>query len=174
MIDDSFGYWLSGFIDGEGCFAILQKGRFGSYICSFHITLRRDDEAILRNIVDATQCGQVYRMSATPDAARPNAKPTSRWTVEKRAEVLSLIRILDRYPLRAKKARDYAIWRESAFVWKASRPLGRGSDRHKNAEIWKQMGRFKHLLEAERRFDSGQNDEEIIVCSDQLMLGISA
>jgi hypothetical protein len=46
------------------------------------------------------------------------------WIITKRAELGRLIEILDTYPLRAKKARDYAIWREAVRIWLAMRPTG--------------------------------------------------
>jgi hypothetical protein len=37
--------------------------------------------------------------------------------VSKKADAMALVAILDRYPIRAKKADDYAIWREAVLEW---------------------------------------------------------
>jgi hypothetical protein len=46
--DAGFAYYLSGFIDGEGCFRVQQHQR-GTATCAFQLKLRRDDEAILHS-----------------------------------------------------------------------------------------------------------------------------
>jgi hypothetical protein len=49
--------------------------------------------------------------------------------------------VLDRYPLRAKKRRDYAIWREAVLEW-ATVPFGR--------QDWAKMAALRTALSASR------------------------
>ena len=118
-VDSAFGHWLAGFIDGEGCFSIKHqrrgqglKTKKGYYYCSFRLALRIDDEAILQEAVRRTGLGSVHYVNAGP--TRPHKQAV--WTIQARAECLGLVAILDRCPLRAKKQRDFAIWRDAAFL----------------------------------------------------------
>jgi hypothetical protein len=117
MIDDAWGYWFAGFFDGEGCFLVkaMHHGRRTTrYVCSAEITLRADDAAILYEIAERTGIGQVHDKRGADDPRRPN--PFSRWQFGKKAEAQALVAIFDRYPLRAKKARDYAAWRRAVLA----------------------------------------------------------
>jgi hypothetical protein len=117
MIDDAWGHWFAGFFDGEGCFTVKpthRARRTATYVCSAEITLRADDAAILYEIVERTGIGRVHDKRGGDDPRRPN--PFSRWQFGKQAEARALVAIFDRYPLRAKKARDYAAWRRAVLA----------------------------------------------------------
>jgi LAGLIDADG endonuclease len=115
-VPDDFGHWLAGFIDGEGCFYIDFRVRNGwpRYSCSFHLVLRDDDAAILSEIQGRLGVGNLKR--ARPRGF-PGSRPQLRLNVTSLAGCQRIIQILDVFPLRAKKARDYAIWREAVFAW---------------------------------------------------------
>lgn len=111
---EAFGHWLSGFTDGEGSFTvnIRRKNPKGSYrgCCTpmFSITLREDDEEVLQSIRSYWQCGNITRRPG-----RGNDNPQSRYYAFKFDHLAKIIvPHFDHYPLRAKKARDFAIWRE--------------------------------------------------------------
>ncbi len=109
-MDDAFGHWLAGFIDGEGSFQIVAfRGRFD---CRFRVKLRDDDRAILEEIVKRTGIGRIKT-----DAGHGSSKPQAVWKVQNKAECLALVQLLDRYPVRAKKARDYVVWRAAVMLW---------------------------------------------------------
>lgn len=112
-MDAAFGHWLAGFIDGEGCFLIgRQGGRSGSgYRPSFQLKIRADDRRILDEIVERTGIGYVRHAAAGGQGLSGRGNPQLQWRVVGQAERFQLVQLLDRYPLRAKKARDYAIWR---------------------------------------------------------------
>lgn len=113
---DGFGHWLAGFIDGEGCFSVTRNAVRGhvTYRCDFQLHIREDDGPILRDICERTGLGRVY---GPYDKAGVNAKPQLFWVVATKAGCAGLVRLLDEFPLRAKKARDYAIWRDAVSEW---------------------------------------------------------
>lgn len=121
---DAFGHWLSGFVDGEGCFQLRTRrnGRTNAKFpgVRFMLGLRADDDAILVEIRDFLGCGTIqYKHWLSPSASK-NTKPQCRLTVERLGELVSaVIPHFDRYPLRAKKRRDYVFWREGALLCSA-------------------------------------------------------
>jgi hypothetical protein len=118
-MDDLFGHWLAGFIDGEGTFQIqhhpARRGARAHVSLRFSITLRNDDIAILEEIAERTGLGLVRRRRPRNHDSQPQAT----WRVGRKDECLRLVELLDRYPLRAKKRHDYTIWREAALLWNA-------------------------------------------------------
>lgn len=110
-IDAAFGHWFAGFTDGEGCFRI-KRTNMGTYQCRFSIGLRADDEPILREIRERLGVGILVH------SGRDSIKQEQwRLEVNAKAEVTFLARVFDAFPLRAKKARDFEIWRHAVEVW---------------------------------------------------------
>lgn len=116
---DAFGHWLSGFTDGEGCFYLgrrhdrkrIARGIItDSPFAHFCIGLRLDDMAILGRIqaffgVGWLNSGPVYR---------GKSKPHAEFRVIRTKELIRVvIPHFERYPLRAKKARDFAVWKQA-------------------------------------------------------------
>lgn len=145
-IDPGFGHWLAGFIDGEGCFAIATNSnrRYPSRCCHLRIQLRDDDTAILEAIRDKTGCGAIYHRTDGPYS------PRSSWYCYSRPDAVAMVEILDRYPLRAKKARDFAIWREAVHVWTQTR-RGPGTTPG-NLVAWRRMAELQEALQRGRRY----------------------
>lgn len=111
-IDVQWMNWLAGFIDGEGCFLIHAK----EGCPSFALALRADDSAIIEEIQAKLEVGKVY---GTKPAGR-NSNPKTTYTICGVA-CWVLCQLLDRAPLRAKKSRDYAIWRRAVVIWTTTR-----------------------------------------------------
>ena len=109
--DPSFGSWLAGFIDGEGCFTVKRHTR-GSFGCTMAIKLRRDDRAILQRIQRFVGYGTIINTTGSG-----NAKPLVRYTVQCKAGCLRVVDLLTRFPLRAKKLRDFIPWAEAVCEW---------------------------------------------------------
>ena len=147
MIDDAFGHWFAGFIDGEGCFWIHREKGGGYYAPHFKIKLRADDTAILDEIAEKTRIGRIFSIGASNAHGRNN-RPGVVWMIQSRVDCLALIEILDRFPLRAKKARDYTIWRDAVMHWKN----GKRGNRWHGPRDWTQMLAFKAALEAGRAY----------------------
>lgn len=143
MVDESFGHWLAGFIDGEGCFRVHKEKSGAYYACHFTLKVRDDERETLENIVATTGIGHLK-----PDLIRGGSKPALIWVVQSKAECLKLVDLLDRFPLRAKKRRDYAIWRQAVLHW---RDMKRGNRWH-GPRDWSQMVAYKTAIEDARAY----------------------
>jgi len=119
-----FGAWLSGFTDGEGCFqAALReyknKKRKGKWYtsCVFTISLRSDDETIVRNIHSYLGVGTVaYRPPAKNQEIR-KGKSQYRYEVCNVSDIVNyIIHQFEKYPLMSKKRRDYEIWKQACIL----------------------------------------------------------
>lgn len=143
-IPDDFGHWLAGFIAGEGSFGIYPRTKRRGYYLQFVISLRADDRPILDNICRTTGLGVLsYRQP-------PQGNALTTWRVHRRQDMLRLITILDHFPLRAKKADDYAIWRRAALYLGSSIHVG-GRGRTND---WEPIGNLADELAAIRRFSN--------------------
>ncbi len=107
-MDKDFGNWLAGFIDGEGCF-ILRETYPDYFRCGFSIELRVDDAPILEEVRTRLGIGTLkYRNRSGKNG---NDCPQASWNLQSQLDCVALMELLDKHPLRAKKAHDYAIWR---------------------------------------------------------------
>jgi hypothetical protein len=140
MVDDAFGHWLAGFIDGEGCFWIRRDK--SSWTVRFRLVLRYDDRPVLAEIARVTGLGLLRDRDHSP------GNPQSGWEVHRKADQLMLVELLDLYPLRSKKARDYALWRKAV--------LYRATMRHRGPRRadWGPIPDLAHALTTGRRFPS--------------------
>jgi hypothetical protein len=151
-MDDAFGHWLAGFIDGEGSFNIDRNGP--RFCCMFRLVVRADDEAVIREIADRAGFGQVY-YRRRQKAASENEHGAIGWQVRTKADCHALVELLDRFPLRAKKARDYDVWRAAVAEWATIR-----YPRARMAQDWSRMAALKAALEGGRRYD-GEAEVEL-------------
>jgi LAGLIDADG endonuclease len=137
VVDSAFGHWLAGLADGEGCF-IVYPVNGAQYATRFTIRLRVDDWPMLEEIHRRTAIGTLNRESRPRGTAWGDL---ARWTVETKAACVALVELFDTYPLRSKKARDYALWREAVLL-RATRSRGDG---------WERMAAISDELTAVRR-----------------------
>lgn len=146
-IDPSFGNWLAGFADGEGCFIIQRVGSTTkTYICNFVIAVRLDDREILDEVQRRLGLGKVTVRQQKGGMAAPQAW----WGVIRKAECAQLVELFDAFPLRAKKARDFAIWREAVAEW--HRFNNRGPLKGRAARDWSPMERLQQELRDGRKY----------------------
>lgn len=110
-MDQAFLHWFAGFVAGEGSFKLYRRPNTNVFTPQLAIQLREDDLDILLEIQERLQLGTIS--CYTP--RDPNWQPLAQWIVRSYSECLQLVEILDGYPLRAKKQRDYLIWREAVL-----------------------------------------------------------
>lgn len=151
VIGDGFGHWLAGFVDGEGSFKIQVRNNGKTHTPVFSLVLRGDDGAIIEKIRRLARAGVVYRYHY---AVRPQDRyrrgPRVEWHVVGKRDVLKLVELFDRYPLRSKKQRDYATWRHAVLLW-ANRKGHRGSGSRQAHPVQAELARLKRELENGRR-----------------------
>jgi len=124
--DPSFGWWVTGLIDGEGCFyasysakeKLAQSGRihrcFNQYV-GLQVQLRADDRRTLDKLVAYFGAGTVREkpVSSKRRASVPGANPSVSLRVEDIDSLVEkVIPHFDRFPLQSKKSLDYALWRQ--------------------------------------------------------------
>jgi LAGLIDADG endonuclease len=102
--------WFSGFADGEGSFGIYARGKSG-WAPVFDVRLRADELPILVELRVAFG-GRLNFVQA-----RAGAAPQVHWRVASKGDMQRLAAYFDAYPLRAKKARDYVIWRRAVEIY---------------------------------------------------------
>ena len=110
----AFGNWLSGFCDGEACFIIQVDSRSTHVGCHafIRIQLRDDDLDILRMIQSYWQCGNIYKRKRISLTRHNN--PNCEYVVSGWRVLTSVvIPHFEQYPLRAKKSKDFVIWKDA-------------------------------------------------------------
>ena len=112
-ISDAFGYWFSGYFDGEGClvmtFSATSRG-FGRRL-GVQVACRADDHDVLAGVHGALGVGTL-----TDYPAKNGLNPNTVWRCENAKDLGEVILpLFDRYPLRSKKAREYSLWRPQAL-----------------------------------------------------------
>jgi LAGLIDADG endonuclease len=162
-IDPAFGLWFSGFADGEACFGIYphSKGhRATSWRCVFSITLRGDDRPILEEIESQTGIGPVRDRAPSPLS---KGVPMVVLQTSKLRDVRLLAELFDLYPLRSKKARDYAIWREGVRCLAAiSAARGRRPNGNTGAYGYGSLPEIAERLYASHRYQGARVPEPVV------------
>lgn len=122
----------------------------------FRIRLRDDDKAILLFLQSNLAIGRIHLR-----IRESSSNPQVDWEVKSIGDCLFLVRLFDRFPLRAKKSRDFQIWRE-AVLEKAT-----GLGHYSNARL----EGLKAQLERTREYQGSESLEQIRLKEpDQLRL----
>ena len=113
-MDTNFGNYLAGLIDGEGSFGlhkhIQHKHLRAFYYPRFAMHLRADDTPILLQIQTFLGIGKLYFHNNI------ERNPMVAYQIDNVKDLIKLVEVLDVCPLRAKKAREYAIWRTCVLL----------------------------------------------------------
>lgn len=112
--EELFHAWFSGFVAGEGCFRIQKHPKGRQFKTNLRLNLRDDDLEILIEIQQRLGMGTLHRISRNLDE-NSNDRPSAVWETARALDCKRLVEIFDRHPLRAKKQRDFQIWREAVF-----------------------------------------------------------
>lgn len=115
-IDDSFGYWLAGLVDGEGCFKLVTTKKRELPQPSLTINLRSDDKntlLMIKNIL-GFGCFTENMIKITVDGRKLN--PMCGYVVSSVNGCKILSDIFSKYPLRSKKNKDFQIWKEAIEI----------------------------------------------------------
>lgn len=112
-------WYVVGFVEGEGCFAIniskhkTKRLRRDAWL-SFEIELRGDDRPILEDIQKFFGCGNVYDLNYDRYGWMPHAKYRLRG-IKNICEIL--IPFFRKYKLRGKKQKDFELFCKAAEVF---------------------------------------------------------
>jgi hypothetical protein len=107
--------FLAGFWTAEGSTGIHRNGQ--GFIPKAHISVRADDQTLLRELQARTSVGTFYL-----SPGRANSSPTATWMIRKGEDLAAFVAILDACPPRGRKAREYAIWRQAALEFAGKSP----------------------------------------------------
>lgn len=133
-IPDAF---FAGLIAGEGSFGITRNNAGASWTCSFSLTMRDDDTALL---AAGRQWLDGGRLRSLP--ARANSRPQTAWKITSMRDCARLVEALSVLPLLGKKAGDFRVWRSAVRTW-----TGGGNSR------WPVLERHAECLRLHRDFD---------------------
>lgn len=123
-IEESFGNWMAGFTDGEGCFMLYinpRKGRTSFGVnAMFQIGLRMDDRPVLEMIKDNIKCGLIYpKPTEKYYHIRKDGKLRQdvKFVVRKIPDLIEvIIPMFERFKLKAKKRKEFDIWKKGLFL----------------------------------------------------------
>ena len=145
-----FGAWLSGFTDGEGCFAAslrTQSNRNPTPGCRFSISQRDDDRHIIELIQSFLQVGKID--SHPVNKVNINRKPQARYFVDDLDSLVSVvIPNFEKYPLVAKKSCDFIIWSKLVLLSYAVNQRPRPRRRTDSRWAVEELGLAKYLVDA--------------------------
>ncbi|WP_227762246.1 LAGLIDADG family homing endonuclease [Zhaonella formicivorans] len=114
------GHYVSGLVDGEGCFSVIIS-RDSNYKAGirvklhFTVTLAAINLKLLTTLKNYFGCGNIYYNKAEKAYV---------YSVQSfKDNINRIIPFFDRYPLRAKKRKDFAIYKEIANLIRVKRHL---------------------------------------------------
>jgi hypothetical protein len=133
--NENTGHYIAGFVDGEGCFHIESSTRRNNRVyfrAKFIVSVRDDDVGILHEIQKTLGCGIVSR-SKKEQKRRGFANPMCRFSVMNVEDLnKKIVPFFQKYFLRAKKSRDFSIWRKAVallYKVKGKSKNGTGTER---------------------------------------------
>ena len=116
-IKDFNPFWVSGFVDGEGCFYVktskINKGLDIAYKVNvyFNISQHKRDIALLKNLITYFNCGLVETV-----ITRPNQ---SSYVIYKLDDIINkIIPFFDTHPLKGNKLLDFYDFKKIANITK--------------------------------------------------------
>lgn len=115
-INAEFGSWFAGFTESQGLFSIEARNDDDvciSYYCPFRICQDLDNTTVLEMICGTLEIGSV-ELVVCPATPTLKAKEMSMFQIIDIDECSELVALLEKYPLRFRKRRQFEIWRDAA------------------------------------------------------------
>jgi len=113
-------WYIVGFTDGEGCFAIIiskhktKKIGLDASLC-FEIELRADSQPVLEMIQKRLDCGRIVRLNYD----RYGWKPHVKFVVKKQSDLFyKVIPFFKKFPLQGKKGKEFLLFCQAAEIFK--------------------------------------------------------
>ncbi len=113
-------WYVTGLTDGEGCFCLIvnteNKKRENSvstyryWVVDFSLHMRDDERPILEKVQKFFEAGRLNGVSS-------NGNNAVHFNIRSREDVLTkLIPHFEKFPLQAKKQRDFLLWKEAVAI----------------------------------------------------------
>ena len=122
------GDYISGFVDGEGCFSVslirhkTTKTGLDPRL-NFEIELRGDDREILEAMASYLDCGRVYDLNYERYGWAPHAK----LKISGMKDIFEkIIPFFHRFPLRGKKRHSFELFCQAGEIFRDKRHLTQG------------------------------------------------
>jgi len=153
LIDKEFGYWLSGFTDGEGCFGIniwkRKNLKYTGFTPYFQISQRADssNQAALELIRDTLKVGTLY-----PSYCKGKL-PLSRLVVRRIDENYEvIIPLFTTYPLKTKKRLEFELWSKAVEYLYDTRAINAYKMMHRSLE--EREARYNYCLQIKQELEA--------------------
>lgn len=118
-------WYIVGFVDGEGCFAITISKHKTKRLKKdprliFEIELRGDDREVLERLQYTWGCGSLFDLKYP----RYGWKPHVKYAIKSHRDIFRvLIPFFKKYPLQGKKRKDFEDFCRAAGIFKQKRHL---------------------------------------------------
>jgi len=146
MVEKLKPWYIVGFVEGEGCFAITisrhktkRLRKDGRLI--FEIELRGDDRQILERLKYTWGCGLLFNLKYP----RYGWKPHIKYAVKSHRDIFRIvIPFFKKYPLQGKKRKDFEDFCKAAELIKEKR--------HLTKEGIEELGKIREFMNERRPF----------------------
>jgi hypothetical protein len=116
-ISASEGHFIAGFIEGEGHFGIAEANGGQSFRCVMSLKVRDDDTELVEWLRARVGVGGLHRVPA-----RATSNPQVSWLVQTQPGCRALVKLLTRFEMRGRKAREFEIWKDAVELWSSGAP----------------------------------------------------
>jgi MarR family transcriptional regulator, transcriptional regulator for hemolysin len=138
------GHALAGLLDAEGCFRVGTNNAGRTWSCTVSLNVRMDDGDVVEDLCRSTGLGRI-----SVKRAHGTSRPQTTWSIASKRECAELVGILRRFPLRARKRRDFEIWARAVDRWSAL-----AYDARSEPAFHAAMKRDAELIRQIRRYDN--------------------
>ena len=110
-------WYVTGFCEGEGTFTYNRSGKKNVALV-FAVKLAATDSALLERLKEFFGCGNLYAVKPRVSSAHnTRTKAALYYRVSKVQDLVEkIVPHFDKHPLRGKKARRFALWREAVML----------------------------------------------------------